>query len=108
MDHCYDENPRVHRGDLELLPDADLINLARVAKALNDPIRLQIINLLGQREDLCTCEFEEILGLGQSKVSYHLNILLEVGLVTRQLHGTWSHYSLRNHGILDQIKKLIS
>lgn len=108
MDHCYDENPRIHRGDLKLLPDADLINLARVAKALNDPIRLQIINLLGQRQNLCTCEFEEILGLGQSKVSYHLNILLEAGIVSRHIHGTWSHYSLRNPGILDQFKKLIS
>lgn len=106
LEKCYSEIPRVRRGDLQLLPDSESTKLAAVAKALSDPIRLQMIRLLGQRPDLCTCEFEELLGLGQSKVSYHLKVLLEAGIVTRETYGTWSHYSLRNERFLDQVKAL--
>lgn len=106
IDRCYTNIPRVRRGDLQLLPDPETVKLAAVAKALSDPIRLQMIYLLEQRPDLCTCEFEELLGLSQSKVSYHLKVLLEAGIVTRETHGTWSHYSLRNPGVLDHCKTL--
>jgi ArsR family transcriptional regulator len=46
-------------------------------KALSDPARLQLIHLLEQQPDLCTYEFEKLLGLSQSKVSYHLEIFLK-------------------------------
>ncbi len=106
MDHCYTESPRVQHGDLQCLPESEVIKLTTIAKALSDPIRIQMIRLLEQRPDLCTCEFEELLGLGQSKVSYHLKVLLDVGIVTRQTYGTWSHYTLRKPEILDQVKAL--
>ncbi|MCL5959198.1 MAG: metalloregulator ArsR/SmtB family transcription factor [Chloroflexi bacterium] len=104
MAHCYTEAPRVRRGDLQLLPDSDAIKLAAVASAIGDPIRIQMVYLLAQRPDLCTCEFQELLGLAQSKISYHLNILLEAGIVSRQTHGTWSHYSLHNQEVLNHIR----
>ena len=100
--------PRVCRGDLNLLPDSNVERLTRAANALADPIRVQMIHLLGQQPDLCTCEFEELLGLGQSKVSYHLRVLLEAGLITREIHGTWSHYSLRDRGILDRLRAFVA
>lgn len=106
MDHCYTEAPRVQRGDLELLPEAEAVKLAAIAKAFSDPIRVQIIRLLEQRPDLCTCEFEELLGLSQSKISYHLKILHAAGIVTRETFGTWSHYSLCKQGLLSQIEAL--
>ncbi len=105
-DQCYTEIPRVRRGDLQLLPESDIAHLATVAKALSDPIRVQTIRLLQQYPDLCTCEFEELLGLAQSKVSYHLKVLLKAGLVNRETYGTWSHYSLRNPAVLEQLKAL--
>ncbi|MCL5959193.1 MAG: metalloregulator ArsR/SmtB family transcription factor [Chloroflexi bacterium] len=106
MDHCYTEIPRVRHGDLHLLPDADTVKLAAVASAIGDPIRIQMVYLLEQRPDLCTCEFQELLGLAQSKISYHLNILLEAGIVSRQTHGTWSHYSLHNQEVLNRMRSL--
>ena len=93
---CATEIPRFHRGDLELLPEAEVDVLAKAPKALSDPIRLQILHLLSQREDICTCEFEELMDLSQSKISYHLNLLLQAGLITRETRGTWSHYRLSN------------
>jgi ArsR family transcriptional regulator len=100
------EMPRVRRGQLPLLPEQEATMLAGVAKALGDRIRVQMVHLLGQREDLCTCEFEELLGLGQSKVSYHLNALLKAGIVEREVHGTWSHYKLRDERLLDRMGAL--
>jgi ArsR family transcriptional regulator len=106
LEGCYTEIPRVRRGDLPLLPEEEAEALAAFGKALGDPIRLQMVGLLEQRPDLCTCEFEELLGLGQSKVSYHLKVLLKAGLVERELHGTWSHYSLRDEELLGRVRAL--
>jgi ArsR family transcriptional regulator, arsenate/arsenite/antimonite-responsive transcriptional repressor len=106
MDPCYSNIPRVRRGDLAVLPASEAWALASVAKALSDPIRVQIVHLLDQRPDLCTCEFEELLGLGQSRVSYHLKLLLDAGIITRETYGTWSHYRLRTPHLLDQLMAL--
>ena len=93
---------------------ADVTELARVAKALSDPIRLKMIGILAEgREccelpDLCTrnvpgsgtpvgicvCEFQEQFGLGQSRTSYHLRVLKEAGLVTEETRGKWTFYEL--------------
>ena len=106
MERCLPQVPRVRRGDLSLLPGEGAVRLASFARALSDPIRIQMLHLLEQRADLCTCEFEEILGLSQSKVSYHLKVLLDADLVTRHTYGTWSHYSLRRPGMLAHLEPL--
>lgn len=105
-DPCLTDVPRIRGGDLHLLEPADVAGLVRAGSALGDPIRVQMIHLLGQRSDLCTCELEELLGLAQSKVSYHLRILLDAGIVALERHGTWSHYSLRQRGVLERLKAL--
>ncbi len=104
---CDTAVPRVRRGELRLLPAAQVMPLARAAGALSDPVRVQMLHLLSQREDLCTCEFEELLGLSQSKVSYHLNVLLQAGLVRRESRGTWSHYRLRHPDVLHQVRAVL-
>lgn len=81
--------------------------MASVANALSDPIRLQIIYLLKQHEDICTCEFQELLDLSQSKVSYHLRILLDAGLVKREVIANWRHYRLIEKDILEKLEHLI-
>ena len=103
---CPSNIPRVRPGDLRLLDEVELRRLVGVVGALADPIRVQIIHLLGQRSDLCTCELEALLGLAQSKVSYHLKVLLDAGIVARERHGTWSHYSLRTREILRGLRAL--
>jgi ArsR family transcriptional regulator, arsenate/arsenite/antimonite-responsive transcriptional repressor len=70
--------------------------LERVFKALADRHRVRILNrLLSARGDaVCVCEFEDLLGLKQSTVSYHLKQLLDAGIVTREKRGSYAYFSL--------------
>ena len=61
--------------------------------ALSDPWRLQIIELLRSQE-LCVCELMEKLEISQSKLSCHLKILKEAGLVQTRQEGRWIYYRL--------------
>lgn len=105
---CVSETPRISLIEVTLLDEARVIQMTKITKALSDPIRVQILHLLNQHKDLCTCEFEEILGLSQSNVSYHVKQLLDVGAITREIHGTWSHYYLARTDILVFLQSLTS
>lgn len=70
-----------------------LTGTSRLLKALADENRLRLLHLLAQ-EDLSGTELMEILNVGQSRVSTHLNLLKEVGLVVDRRHGRKSLYSL--------------
>jgi ArsR family transcriptional regulator len=63
-------------------------------KALADQKRLQIMYELTQRGSICVCDLCEIVDMPQSKLSYHLKILLDAGLIRRETSGTWSYYEL--------------
>lgn len=65
-------------------------------KALADQKRLQIMYELTQRGSSCVCDLSEIIDMPQSKLSYHLKILLDANLILRENKGTWSYYEL-NH-----------
>ena len=68
-----------------------LIGTTRLMKALGDESRLRILHLLGQ-EELSGTDLMEILNMGQSRVSTHLALLKEVGLVTdrKRATGMWA------------------
>ena len=69
---------------------------ARLFKALADPNRVKIVNLLATSPDpVCVCEFTGPLGLSQPTVSHHLKKLVQAGLLEREQRGTWAYYSLR-------------
>ena len=70
--------------------------LERVFKALADRHRVKILNRLLQAggEAVCVCDFEELLGLRQSTVSYHLKQLLDAGIVEREKRGSYAYFSL--------------
>jgi ArsR family transcriptional regulator, arsenate/arsenite/antimonite-responsive transcriptional repressor len=73
---------------------------ARLFKALADPARVKILNLLATSpEPVCVCEFTEPLGLSQPTVSHHLKKLLDAGLLEREQRGTWAYYSLRQDAL---------
>lgn len=61
--------------------------------ALSDPLRIQVINLLRERE-LCVCDLCEALKVTQSKLSFHLKTLKEAQLVKARQEGRWIYYSL--------------
>jgi ArsR family transcriptional regulator len=68
---------------------------ARVFKALSDPGRVRIVNLLATRDDgMCVCDFVEPLGLSQPTVSFHLKKLSAAGLLRREQRGVWAYYSV--------------
>src|SRR5213592_1134129 len=75
--------------------DVEAGTLATVFKALGDPHRVRIVNLLANSpEPVCVCEFQPELGLSQGTVSFHLKKLLDAGIVRREQRGTWAYYSL--------------
>lgn len=64
-----------------------------VFSALGDPIRWRIVQLLSHGER-CVCDLESELSLAQSRLSYHLNVLREAGVVVARRDGRWSFYRL--------------
>jgi ArsR family transcriptional regulator, arsenate/arsenite/antimonite-responsive transcriptional repressor len=62
-------------------------------RALADPTRLRLLNLIADRE-ICVCYFVEILKTSQPKVSRHLAYLRKAGIVATRRDGKWMHYRL--------------
>jgi ArsR family transcriptional regulator len=62
-------------------------------RALADPTRLRLLNLIADRE-ICVCYFVEILRTSQPKVSRHLAYLRKAGIVAARREGKWMHYRL--------------
>ena len=66
-------------------------------RALADPTRLRIINLIGDQE-VCVCFFVEILSTNQPKISRHLAYLRRAGIVAARREGIWMHYRISTPG----------
>jgi ArsR family transcriptional regulator len=67
--------------------------MAVVAKALGDPIRLQLIDVLRKHAGkVCVCELIPLFEVGQSTVSHHLKVLRQAGLVDSERRGLWAYY----------------
>ena len=82
------------------LSDDQAQETARLFKALADPHRIKILNLLAtSSEPVCVCEFTEPLGLSQPTVSHHLKKLVQAGLLEREQRGAWAYYSLRRDAL---------
>ncbi len=72
----------------------ELARSARWFYALSDETRLRVIELLVDGER-CVCELQAAIGAAQSRLSFHLRVLREAGLVNDRRAGRWVHYSLR-------------
>lgn len=84
----------------------DTANVALICKALGDPNRLQIVQMLSDGEK-CACKLLEAFEITQPTLSHHMKILCECGLVETRREGKWSHYSL-NCESLNLFKAFIS
>ena len=71
----------------------DLVQLSMIGKALSDPNRLRIIQLLTCGEQ-CGCDLLEQMQISQSTLSHHMKMLEDSKLVSSVRKGKWSHYSL--------------
>jgi ArsR family transcriptional regulator len=73
----------------------DGVEIAEIAKALADPVRVQIVSVLrGHDGEVCQCELTPLFEISQSTLSHHLKKLQEVGLVTVSRRSKWAYYSL--------------
>ena len=70
-----------------------LKDLVKVAKSLSDPNRVRIVEALREGE-LCVCELCDALGLSQSTLSTHLQVIRSAGIVRSRKEGKWSYYAL--------------
>ena len=68
-----------------------------MTEALSDPHRLSILYII-REQPLCVCVINRFMRLSGSKLSYHLNILNECGLVAREYDGNWVIYSITERG----------
>jgi ArsR family transcriptional regulator len=67
--------------------------MAAVAKALGDPVRLQLVDVLRKHAGkVCVCELVPLFDLSQPTVSHHLRVLREAGLVGSERQGLWAYY----------------
>jgi ArsR family transcriptional regulator len=80
----------------EPITAAQAADLARMLKALAEPVRLQLVSMVAAHEggEACVCELTEPLGLTQPTISHHLKILVDAGIFTRDKRGVWAYYAL--------------
>lgn len=88
--------------------DAEAEATAQLFKALADPHRVRIVNLLANAgEPVCVCDITETVGLSQPTISFHLKKLVASGLLDREKRGTWAYYSL-NPTALNQLTDVVN
>ena len=80
------------RVDVELAT-GDVDRLSEVAKALADPVRLQIVDVLRrQAGEVCVCDLQPLFDISQPTLSHHLKKLRVAGLVGVERRGQWAYY----------------
>lgn len=88
--------------------DAEAEATAQLFKALADPHRVRIVNLLvNAGEPVCVCDITETVGLSQPTISFHLKKLVASGLLQREKRGTWAYYSL-DPAALDRLTNVVA
>ncbi|MBV9197642.1 MAG: helix-turn-helix transcriptional regulator [Solirubrobacterales bacterium] len=88
-------HPDVERGQA--------VRIARVARALGDPVRVQLVDVLRKHAGkVCVCELVPLFDLSQPTVSHHLKVLREAGIVGSERQGLWAYYFV----IPDALKEL--
>jgi ArsR family transcriptional regulator len=82
------------------LDDEHAEGTATIFKALADPARVKIVNLLARSDEpVCACEFIPALRLTQATVSHHLKKLTDAGLLEREQRGKWAYFSLNPEAV---------
>lgn len=77
-----------------VLGEDEAAELARVFKALSDPVRLRLLNLIAAHEggEVCVCELTPPFELTAPTISHHLKVLRQAGLIEGERRGTWVYY----------------
>ena len=79
------------------------LRMAEVAKALGDPVRLQLVDVLRKHAGkVCVCELVPLFHLSQPTVSHHLKVLRAAGIVGSERRGLWAYYYVIP-GVLEEL-----
>ena len=83
--------------------------LAKVFKALGDPVRLRLLSMIASRAggEICVCDLTPAFELSQPTISHHLKLLRQAGLIDSERRGTWVYYRARP-GIMRQLASLLA
>ncbi|MEU6446016.1 metalloregulator ArsR/SmtB family transcription factor [Streptomyces sp. NPDC046979] len=78
------------------LDEGQALELAKVFKALGDPVRLRLLSLIASRAggEVCVCDLTPAFDLSQPTISHHLKLLRQAGLIDCERRGTWVYYWL--------------
>ena len=82
----------------QALDEQGATELARMFKALGDPVRLRLLSMIASKDgadgsgEVCVCDLLGAFDVQQSTISHHLRVLREAGLVDCQRRGTWVYY----------------
>lgn len=87
--------------------DVDTARVARLFHALADPTRLDLLARLRDGER-CVCDLQAELDAAQSRLSFHLRVLREAGLVTDRREGRWSYYALAPGALAELHDRLVA
>ncbi|MGW2961379.1 ArsR/SmtB family transcription factor [Streptomyces sp. NPDC001220] len=77
------------------LDEEQATELAKVFKALGDPVRLRLLSMIasrGEGGEVCVCELTPAFDLSQPTISHHLKLLRQAGLIDCERRGTWVYY----------------
>ncbi|EDP7604673.1 winged helix-turn-helix transcriptional regulator [Listeria monocytogenes] len=76
----------------------DYLRLSKIMKAIAEPNRLQILDLISTGEK-CACDILDDFNFTQPTLSHHMKVLIEAGIVTARKEGKWQYYSLVSENI---------
>lgn len=99
--HAPERAERIHH------PDVATLDLATIMRTLGDPLRLEIVRLLGEEEEMLCGDLYERLGLPASTGSYHTKLLRQAGITRARAAGTQRRLSLRRDDLESRFPGLI-
>ncbi|NMH79145.1 helix-turn-helix transcriptional regulator [Pseudonocardia xinjiangensis] len=81
----------------EPLSAGQAVELARLFKAMGDPVRLRLLSLIASHEggEACVCDLTDVFDLTGPTISHHLKVLREAGLISGERRGTWVYYRVQ-------------
>jgi len=86
----------------------DALRLAKVAKALGDPVRLALVDVLRKHPGkVCVCELVPLFDISQPTLSHHLKKLRDAGIVNSERQGLWAYYYV-NPNTLKELSQWLS
>jgi ArsR family transcriptional regulator len=81
------------------MSDDDAVVVAERFRALADPTRVRMLNLLIRNDELCVCDLNANFDLSQPTISHHLGLLRKAGLVDSDVRGRWAFYRANREAI---------